>query len=74
MPGAVIMILTCIGQIPSIVLYEERGREGRVYTSPGGGIDKGETPIKTAIRETVEEAYLKFPTEALSGGIKIGNC
>jgi len=75
MTGAVIIIITYCGSIPSIVLYEERRRgEGRIYTSPGGSIDKGETPIEAAIRETAEEAYLKFPVEALNGGVKIGNC
>jgi 8-oxo-dGTP pyrophosphatase MutT (NUDIX family) len=75
MTGAVVMIITYYGSIPSIVLYEERRRgEGRIYTSPGGGIDKGETPIEAAIRETTEEAYLKFPVESLNGGVKIGNC
>lgn len=75
MTGAVIMILTCLGKMPCIVLYEERRwGEGRIYTSPGGRIEKEETPIEGAIRETAEEAYITFPKEILGEGVKIGDC
>lgn len=40
-----------------ILLGEEEGEPG-VFSLPGGGLDKGETPLEAAIREAKEEVHI----------------
>jgi 8-oxo-dGTP pyrophosphatase MutT (NUDIX family) len=71
--ASVIIILECVDfrkhSIPCLVLYEEhKWGEGKVYSSPGGSRDKGESFIDAAIRETKEETFLDVPRRLLKTG------
>ena len=52
----------------SLILYSENRNNNIFYTSPGGHVEIGETPLDGAIRELCEEAYICVPK---SGFIKI---
>ena len=48
----------------------ERHRAGLHYfTFPGGHVDKGETPERTAVRETEEELGLAGDAQAIGGPV-----
>lgn len=52
------------------VLLQERDEHARVapemWSLPGGGVEPGETPAQTAVRELAEETELVVATEALT--------
>lgn len=76
MPGATIIILTTYASINCICVYKEyrRWAPNGFWSTPGGSIDAGESPLTAAIRETEEESYLKFTPEELSEPIAGKNC
>lgn len=71
-----IVILECLDDgvksIPVMVLYKEvRVGEDWFWGPPGGSIDKGESEVECALRETEEEAYIKFERGEL---VEVGVC
>lgn len=76
MPGATIVIVTTYKDTKCIVVYKEyrRWAPNGFWSTPGGTIDEGETPLDAAIRETKEEAYITLTPEQLSPPLPGKNC
>jgi 8-oxo-dGTP pyrophosphatase MutT (NUDIX family) len=77
MTGATIIITTIRKfQTPCIAVYKEYRRWAPTgfWSTPGGSIQKGESPINGAIRETEEETFIRFTPEQLSEPILGKNC
>jgi 8-oxo-dGTP pyrophosphatase MutT (NUDIX family) len=54
------------GRLVGYVFIIERRKKDPVWKLPGGHKERGEHPLETAVRETLEEAGLDIPAEKFS--------